>query len=72
MPFMTLWTLGRKQCVVFIDPPEHHFDLRIIEEDAVILEQLNVSFDDVIPTAQRWECQYSDGPATSSVRSSSR
>jgi hypothetical protein len=61
MHFVTLWTLDRKQCVLFIDPPEYDYRLRIIEDDAVLLEQVIVAIDDVLPTALTWERQYSAG-----------
>ncbi len=64
MPFVTLWTLDRKQCVLFVDPPEYHYALRIMEDDVVLLEQVIAGFEEVFPTALTWERQYSAGAAS--------
>ena len=63
MHFVTLWTLDRKQCVLFVDPPDYHYALRIIEDDTVLLEQVVIGIDDVMPTAVTWERQYASDAA---------
>ena len=58
MSLVTLWTLDRTECVLAVDRVKSRYDLRIIDDDAVLLEQLNLSVDDVMATALAWQCQY--------------
>jgi hypothetical protein len=58
MSFVTLWTLDRTECVLAVDRAKRRYDLQIIDDDVVLLEQLNLSVDDVVATALSWQCQY--------------
>ncbi len=58
MSLVTLWTLDRTHCVLAVDRAKRRYDLRIIDDDVVLLEQLNLSVDDVMATALSWQCQY--------------
>jgi hypothetical protein len=58
---VTLWTLDRTECLLAVDCARSRYDLRIIDDDVVLLEQLNLSVDDVLATALAWQCQYA-GP----------
>ncbi len=58
LPFITLWTHGGKQCVVFVDSTNGRYDLRFTENQTVLLEQLNVLLDEVMPMSLDWERQF--------------
>lgn len=55
---VTLWTLDRTECVLAVDRDGRRYDLRIIDDGVVLLEQFNLSVDDVMATALSWQCQY--------------
>jgi hypothetical protein len=55
---VTLWTLDGAQCVLCVDRAAQRYDLRIIDDGVVLLEELNIAVDDVMPTALTWQSQY--------------
>jgi hypothetical protein len=58
MPFITLWTLQHKQCVVFVNSLEDRYDLRVIEDGVTVRQQRNLDLDHVVPVALEWQRQF--------------
>ena len=60
LPYATLWTRGCRQCVVFVDATNDRYDLRVTENQTVLLEQLNIRLDDLMPTSLELERRYAN------------